>query len=293
MAKSSVPSPVPAGERLHKRLADLGVESRRTIERWIEQGKITVNGRVAQLGERVGPGDRITVDGRPLRVKPGPASRRRVLLYNKPEGEISTRKDPRDRPTVYRNLPKLKGERWVAVGRLDINTRGLLLFTNDGELANRLMHPSFGVEREYLCRVYGRVSADAVQRLEAGVMLDRRRVRFQRVRRQRGQGGQSGKADSPGRNSWYSVVVGEGRYREVRRMWEAVGCRLSRLIRVRYGGVVLPKTLKPGQWRELKPAAVSGLLRSEEPPPADEKPPGKGRKTSSSTRKKESPAPRK
>lgn len=272
----------PPRERLHKHLADLGVESRRTIERWIEQGKIKVNGRVAQLGDKVGPDSRITVDGRPLRLNAAPR-RRRVILYNKPEGEISTRKDPDNRPTVYQRLPKLNGERWVAVGRLDINTRGLILFTNDGELANRLMHPRFGVEREYLCRVYGRVDANAIQRLEEGIVLDGRRVRFQRVRRQRGQG--DNQADGHGRNSWYSVVVGEGRYREVRRMWEAVGCRLSRLMRVRYGDVILPKILKPGQWQELKPAVVAGLRSGQ---PADEK-----RKTTAPDDKKESPARRK
>ena len=262
--------PPRTGERLHKHLADLGVESRRTIERWIEQGKIKVNGRVAQLGDKVDSHSRITVDGRPLRSKPNPWPRQpRVILYNKPEGEISTRKDPGNRPTVFRHLPGLKGERWVAVGRLDINTRGLLLFTNDGELANRLMHPRFGMEREYLCRVYGRVNADSMQRLKAGVMLDRKRVRFEQVRRQRGQGDDGNPDGTRPRNSWYSVVVSEGKYREVRRMWEAVGCRLSRLIRVRYGDVILPKTLKPGQWQELKPTAISGLMSG--PPSADEK----------------------
>ena len=256
-------TPSRAGQRLHKHLADLGVESRRTIERWIEQGKIKVDGRVAQLGDKVSPGSRITIDGRPLRANAAPR-RQRVILYHKPEGEISTRKDPDDRPTVFARLPKVKGERWVSVGRLDINTRGLILFTNDGELANRLMHPRFGLEREYLCRVYGNVDAAAVQRLQTGIMLDGSCVQFQQVRRH-------DKSDSRSRNSWYSVVVSEGKYREVRRVWEAVGCRLSRLIRVRYGTVVLPKTLRAGQWVELKPAEISELLRS----PTDEKPPGK------------------
>ena len=264
-------TPSRTGERLHKHLADLGVESRRAIERWIEQGKIKVDGRVAQLGDKFQPGSRITVDGRPLKATPA-SGRHRVILYHKPEGEISTRKDPEQRPTVYQNLPKLKGERWVAVGRLDINTCGLILFTNDGELANRLMHPRFGMEREYLCRVYGRVNVDALQRLEKGIILDRKRVRFQRVRRH-----EHGKSENQSRNRWYSVVVGEGKYREVRRMWAAVGCQLSRLMRVRYGDVVLPKTLKPGQWVELKPTEVAGLLCAPK----------------SSADKKESPAPRK
>ena len=264
-------TPPGTGGRLHKHLADLGVESRRTIERWIEQGKIKVDGRVAQLGDQFQPGSRITVHGRPIKAKP--ISRQpRVILYHKPEGEISTRKDPEQRPTVYQNLPKLKGERWVAVGRLDINTCGLILFTNDGELANRLMHPRFGMEREYLCRVYGRVNVGEIQRLEKGIVLDGKRVRFQRVRQQR-----RGNNENQSRNSWYSVVISEGKYREVRRMWAAVGCQLSRLMRVRYGDVVLPRTLKPGQWVELKPTAVAGLLRA----------------PNSSADKKELPVPRK
>ena len=214
--------PSRTGERLHKHLADLGVESRRTIERWIEQGKIKVNGRVAQLGDKVDSHSRITVDGRPLRSKPNPRPRQpRVILYNKPEGEISTRKDPGNRPTVFRHLPGLKGERWVAVGRLDINTRGLLLFTNDGELANRLMHPRFGMEREYLCRVYGRVNADSMQRLKAGVMLDRKRVRFERVRRQRGQGDDGGNPD--GGPSEEQLVFGGGQRRQIPRGSANVG----------------------------------------------------------------------
>ena len=292
--------PPRTGERLHKHLADLGVESRRTIERWIEQGKIKVNGRVAQLGDKVDSHSRITVDGRPLRSKPNPRPRQpRVILYNKPEGEISTRKDPGNRPTVFRHLPGLKGERWVAVGRLDINTRGLLLFTNDGELANRLMHPRFGMEREYLCRVYGRVNADSMQRLKAGVMLDRKRVRFERVRRQRGQGDDGNPDGTRPRNSWYSVVVSEGKYREVRRMWEAVGCRLSRLIRVRYGDVILPKTLKPGQWQELKPTAVSGLMsgpsseQSSEQPSEQSSKKGRKNQVTPATNKKAQPTRRK
>ena len=260
MPKPSRP-PARTGERLHKRLAHLGVESRRTVERWIEQGKIRVDGRVAQLGDKVDDNSRITVDGRPLRrTRAQPAlTQRRVIAYHKPEGEISARKDPANRPTVFQRLPKLKGERWVAVGRLDINTSGLLLFTTDGDLANRLMHPRFGLEREYLCRVYGRVDADSIARLQQGVRLGRETLRFQQVRRKRNPGGQAGNA---GKNVWYSVVVNEGKYREVRRMWEAVGGRLSRLIRVRYGNVALPKNLRPGQWRELKPSAIAALLQA-------------------------------
>lgn len=258
-----------AAERLHKHLAHRGVESRRTVERWIAQGKVRVNGRVAQLGDKVDANSRITVDGRPLRSKP-PALQQRVIIYNKPEGQINTRKDPQNRPTVFQHLPKLKDGRWVAVGRLDLNSRGLLLFTNDGVLANRLMHPRFGLEREYLCRIYGPVRAGAIDRLRTGVKSNRQILRFERVRRLRR--GPDGGAKDKGRNLWYSVVVSGGKYREVRRAWEAVGGRVSRLIRVRYGSVTLPKTLRPGQWQELKPAAISGLLLSgrsvdAEPPP--------------------------
>ena len=267
--------PSPPEERLHKHLAGLGVGSRRTIESWIEQGKITVDGRVAQLGDKVGQHSRISVDGRPLRSKP--SARQRVILYNKPEGEISTRKDPENRPTVFRHLPELNRERWVAVGRLDINTRGLMLFTNDGELANRLMHPRFNIEREYLCRVYGKVDADSVERLKQGIMLDGKPVRFEQVRRQPGHDPDTGR--NMGKNTWYSVVINEGKYREVRRMWESVGGRISRLIRVRYGNLALPKSVKPGEWQELKPAAISRLLQPQSPA-AGEKPPDQSRKNS-------------
>ncbi|CAJ2375986.1 MAG: pseudouridine synthase [Gammaproteobacteria bacterium] len=246
------PAPPAANARLHKHLAALGLGSRRLLETWIAQGKIRVDGRVAKLGDRVGARSRISIDGRPLRAR-APA-RPRVLLYHKPEGEISTRSDPRGRPTVFRHLPKLRGARWVAVGRLDLNTRGLLLFTDDGELANRLMHPSFGVEREYMCRVYGDVDEAALARLRAGLRIGGELLRFDRVRRGRGDG----------RNAWFSVVVTQGRYREIRRLWEAAGCRLSRLIRVRYGGIELPRNLPPGKWRELPAAAAAKLARGAE-----------------------------
>lgn len=263
--------PPRTGERLHKYLAAMGIGSRRAIEGWIEQGKIKVDGHIAQLGERVYANSRITVNGRPLRAKPSGAPPR-VILYNKPEGEISTRQDTRDRPTVFHRLPKIKGARWVAVGRLDINTRGLLLFTNDGALAHRLMHPSFRVEREYLCRVYGEVGEDALKQLRQGITSAGEFIRPQRVKQVKPppQVCQDARAS---KNNWYSVVVNEGKYREIRRMWGAVGCRLSRLIRVRYGDILLPRELKPGQWQELKPAAVAALLRSgpsrcDDPPPA-------------------------
>lgn len=242
------------GIRLQKFLADRGVGSRRKIESWITDGRIRVDGKLAQLGDRVDERSKIKIDGRLVRA--GNAQRdSRVILYNKPEGEICSRSDPAGRPTVFRNLPKLKGERWVAVGRLDINTRGLLLFTNNGELANRLMHPGSDIEREYMCRIFGRVDTSTLERLQEGVRIDGAEFRFKKVERQRGEGS----------NTWYSVVVTEGKYREVRRLWEAVGCRVSRLVRIRYGSVTLPKNLRQGAWAELKPRAIDRLFQGQEP----------------------------
>ena len=243
------------GVRLHKHLAARGIESRRTIEQWVKDGKIKIDGRIAQLGDKVSAHNRISINGRPLRA--APTSRNsRVLMYHKPEGEISARKDPRNRPSVHQRLPKIAGQRWVSVGRLDINTRGLLLFTNDGDLANRLMHPRFGLEREYLCRVYGNVDARALQTLRDGVIIDRETIRVREVRRH------SRPDDS--RNQWYSLTVAEGKYREVRRLWAAVGCQLSRLIRIRYGIIILPRDLRAGQWRELTAGEVMKLMRGGE-----------------------------
>ena len=243
------------GVRLHKHLAARGIESRRTIEQWVKDGKIKIDGRIAQLGDKVSAHNRISINGRPLRAAPSSRTAR-VLMYHKPEGEISARKDPRNRPSVHQRLPKIAGQRWVSVGRLDINTRGLLLFTNDGDLANRLMHPRFGLEREYLCRVYGKVDARALQTLRDGVIIDRETIRVREVRRH------SRPDDS--RNQWYSLTVAEGKYREVRRLWAAVGCQLSRLIRIRYGIIILPRDLRAGQWRELTTGEVMKLMRGGE-----------------------------
>jgi len=273
-------------ERVQKRLARLGVDSRRAVERMVAQGRVRVDGRVAELGDKVDAASCITVDGRPLRARP--AAPPRVIRYHKPEGELTTRKDPRGRPSVFAALPKIAGGRWVAVGRLDLNSRGLLLFTDDGDLANRLMHPRFGLEREYLCRVYGAVGDADLARLRAGVRSKGETLRFDTVRRRpapAGAGktaaaagkstdgagktvagaGKTADGDAAGRNAWYAVVVTEGRNREVRRAWEAVGGRVSRLIRVRYGSVDLPKTLRPGEWQELPPAAIARLLQSGRP----------------------------
>ncbi|PWV59474.1 pseudouridine synthase [Plasticicumulans acidivorans] len=235
-------------ERLQKYLADLGYGSRRTIDDWIAAGRVTVDGRTAVLGERIQGGEAIAVDGRPLR--PSQQVRRcRVLAYYKPEGELITRDDPEGRPTVFEHLPPLRGGRWIAVGRLDINTQGLLLLTNDGELANRLMHPSSEIERQYAVRVLGEVGPDTLQRLRDGVLLEDGLARFDDIVDAGGQGA----------NHWYQVILREGRNREVRRMWESQGVKVSRLMRVRYGCVELPRGLHAGRWRELDDEALNAL----------------------------------
>ncbi len=238
-------------ERVQKYLANLGVASRRQVEAWIADGKIRINGRTAKPGDRVTDQCQININGRPLRLKQG-NTRQRVLVYNKPEGEICSRNDPSKRPNVFRNLPRIKGQRWVAVGRLDVNTSGLLLFTNDGQLANQLMHPSSELEREYMSRVFGDVSKADIDQLKAGVEIDGHVVAFKQIRKKQGEG----------KNTWYSVVVSEGRYREVRRLWEAVGCRVSRLIRVRFGPIGLPRRLRQGFHQELKSAEIARLIKA-------------------------------
>ncbi len=226
-------------------LAAAGLGSRREIETWIEAGRVAVGGRVAKLGDRAAPGDPITVDGRPVSwaAKAGT----RVLIYNKPEGELVTRSDPEGRPTVFSRLPP---GRWVAVGRLDVNSAGLLLFTDDGELANRLMHPRYELEREYAVRAQGPVDMD---RLRGGVELEDGRAAFDRI-------DGADPREASGANRWYRVMLKEGRKREVRRLFEAVGARVSRLLRVRYGPVELPRDLKPGRWRELPAETVRELF---------------------------------
>lgn len=237
-------------EKLQKALARAGLGSRREIETWIEAGRVSVNGESAQIGIRVDSGDDVRVDGRriPLSFRP---SRPRVLVYHKPAGEICSRADPEGRPTVFDNLPKLRGGRWVAVGRLDMSTSGLLLFTNDGELAHRLMHPSTGVKREYAVRIRGQVSDGMVEQLRRGVRLEDGEARFEHVEA-RG-GGAS--------NQWFHVVIAEGRNREVRRLWESLGVEVSRLIRVRYGPVPLPRKLRPGRFERLDDALLDELCR--------------------------------
>ncbi|MGP3591762.1 23S rRNA pseudouridine(2605) synthase RluB [Vagococcus sp. WN89Y] len=230
-------------EKLQKVLARAGHGSRREIETIIEAGRVSVDGKIAKLGDRVEvtPGLRIRIDGHLISVKESVEQICRVLAYYKPEGELCTRNDPEGRPTVFDRLPKLRGARWIAVGRLDVNTCGLLLFTTDGELANRLMHPSREVEREYAVRVFGEVDDAKLRELARGVQLEDGPAAFKTIKFSGGEG----------INQWYNVTLTEGRNREVRRLWEAVGVQVSRLIRVRYGDIPLPKGLPRGGWTEL------------------------------------------
>lgn len=226
--------------KLQKVLAQSGIGSRRDIEEWIAEGKIEVNGEVAHVGQRISFGDRVRVNGKEVRVRISPPNPR-ILAYHKPTGEVSTFNDPEGRPTVFRTLPRVQGQKWQSVGRLDINTEGLLLFTNSGELANQLMHPRFGVEREYAARVLGALSDEQRARLLEGVNVEGQTASFKSIEDGGGEGA----------NRWYRVVITEGRNREVRKLFEAVGMVVSRLIRIRYGTVVLPRGLKRGVWVEL------------------------------------------
>jgi len=244
-------APEPDAPKLHKVLAQAGIGSRRDMEELIADGKITVNGEPAHTGQRVSFGDRVEVNGKPvrLRIVPPPA---RIVAYHKPAGEIVTHDDPQHRPTVFRRLPRLQQGKWQSVGRLDINTEGLLLFTTSGGLANQLMHPRFGVEREYAVRVMGELGEEARAKLLEGVEIDGQRAAFKTI--VNGGGGE-------GLNQWYRVVITEGRNREVRRLFDAVGLTVSRLIRIRYGTVVLPHGLRRGAWVELDDNDVRAIRR--------------------------------
>ncbi|MES2186400.1 MAG: pseudouridine synthase [Pseudomonadota bacterium] len=267
--------------KLHKVLAQAGLGSRLEMEQLILEGRISVNNEPAHIGQRIQYGDQIKVNGKPIRfrIDPPPA---RVIAYHKPAGEVVTHDDPQNRPTVFRKLPRLQNGKWQSVGRLDLNTEGLLLFTSSGELANRLMHPRFGLEREYAVRVLGALSNDEKQRLLDGVRLEDGMAQFGSIENGGGEGA----------NAWYRVTIAEGRNREVRRMLEAVGHAVSRLIRIRYGAMLLPRGLKRGAWMELDERDISGLVQAagggrgeegaEDRPkraPRDMPIPGKGYKT--------------
>ena len=234
--------------RIHKILADHGIGSRRGIESLIKQRKVKVNGELATLGQLVSEHDIFEVEGRTVRLSKKDPSKKRILMYNKKVGEISSRNDPDNKKTIFDSLPKLKSGRWVSVGRLDI-TSGLILFTNDGSLANQLMHPSSNIEREYIARVHGQVTDQILNNLIKGVKLEDGFAKFTDV-----QGGRKGNT-----NQWFAMVIMEGRTREVRRLWESQGLEISRLKRVRYGSLFLPASLKQGAFKELSKSEISAL----------------------------------
>ena len=249
---------VETSTKLQKVLADAGLGSRRELEEWIAAGRVSVNDQPAHVGQRIGARDKVRVNGRLVHLKL--ASRLpRVLLYHKPEGEIVSRDDPERRASVFEKLPRVNGGRWIAIGRLDFNSCGLLLFTTSGDLANRLMHPRYGLERDYAVRVIGELSPETVAQLTTGVDLGDGPARFIRLQAAGGEGS----------NRWYNVTLTEGRNREVRRMFEAVGVTVSRLMRVRYGPILLPPGLKRGMWRELEDADVEQLLKLLKAPPTE------------------------
>ena len=252
LKRSPLPESAPVEERLHKVLANAGLGSRRMLEQRIQAGEIELNGSPATIGTSVHAGDRVVIDGKQFVVATDNRGNAEVLVYHKPEGVLTTRDDPEGRPTVFEQLPRLKGARWVAVGRLDINTTGILLLTTDGELANALMHPKSGVEREYLCRVHGEVPDEVIEQLKAGVELDDGPARFDEI----------AVISRGNSHSWFRVVIREGRNREVRRLWDSQGFLVSRLKRIRYGGIELPRTLRRGDCETLDEEGVKQLRES-------------------------------
>jgi 23S rRNA pseudouridine2605 synthase len=234
-------------QRLQKLIASAGLSSRRAVEQWIQDGRITVNGQLAKLGDRATAADDVRLDGRPLVL--GEATPRRVLIYHKPIGEVTTRSDPQGRPTVFESLPKLTSGRWISIGRLDVMTSGLLLFTTDGELAHQLMHPSNEIEREYLVQLRGRPTREVLDRLLKGVRLDDGPARFDSIKIE----------EAGDERTLVRVILHEGRNREVRRMWAAVGHEVLRLARVRYGPIELPRDLPAGKWQDLSQPLIGNL----------------------------------
>jgi 23S rRNA pseudouridine2605 synthase len=247
-------------ERLQKLLAAVGLGSRRQIEEWIRAGRLQVNGHVAELGERADLGADIRLDGQSLHPLRSDAAAREVLIYHKPASEVTTRSDPQGRPTVFERLPKPHAGRWVVIGRLDINTTGLLLFTTDGTLAHRLMHPSSEIEREYLVRVRGTPDAGDIARLREGLGLADGPARFISIEPSRDPLVHTDpNSVGAGSHSWFRVVLCEGRNREVRRLWQAAGFEVSRLMRIRFASVRLPRDLRPGQWRRMNASEAQSL----------------------------------
>jgi 23S rRNA pseudouridine2605 synthase len=252
LKRPAAPENAPAiEERLHKVLANAGLGSRRMLEQRIQAGEVEVNGAPANIGASVRAGDRVIIDGKQFVVATDNRDDAEVLVYHKPEGVVTTREDPEGRPTVFEQLPRLKGARWVAVGRLDINTTGLLLLTTDGELANALMHPRSGLEREYLCRVHGEVPDEIIEKLKAGVELEDGPARFDEI----------AIISRGGSHSWFRVVIREGRNREVRRLWDSQGFLVSRLKRIRYGNIELPRTLRRSDCEALNEETVKELRK--------------------------------
>jgi 23S rRNA pseudouridine2605 synthase len=236
-------------EKLQKILANAGLGSRREIEKWIADGRVSVNGSVAKLGERATDKDTLRVDGRVIKLKSSEDIYTRVLAYHKPLGEVSTQKDPEGRPTVFDSLPRTGFGRWISIGRLDINTTGLLLFTNDGELAHRLMHPSYQVERKYAVRIHGEVTDEMMENLKTGVLIDGDLCQFNYIQPGGGEGA----------NQWFEVGLSEGKNREVRKLWQSQDVDVSRLIRIEYGPIDLPKSLSRGRWMDLTEEQINKL----------------------------------
>jgi 23S rRNA pseudouridine2605 synthase len=239
-------------EKIQKVLANVGLGSRRQIEGWITEGRISVNGQMAKLGDRITLDDKVRVDGREVKFNKTAGKKVRVLIYHKPEGEICSRSDPEGRATIFDRLPLLRNGRWITIGRLDYNTSGLLLLTNDGELANQLMHPSAEIEREYAVRVQGQVTSSMLTQLRKGVQLEDGLAHFDQITDAGGEGS----------NHWYHVIVKEGRNRLVRRLWEAMGVNVSRLTRVRFGNMTLPRMLRRGRWEDLTLDEMTALQNS-------------------------------